>query len=153
MMEPSAGSLSEVVHVHAIASAQARLAAASTQGPVFDAALAAFEVTRLIAHEYSRRHTSSYPMWMYTVPAACDGRDALGFAPSAPDGPLLSAEDIDLDSSSEEAVADALADLAASIAGRLRAVAAQLDTPGDVAACEHAAGAADVLHGLLAKDT
>ena len=123
--------------MHAIASAQARLAAASTQGPVFDAALAAFEVTRLVAHEYSRRHTSSYPMWMYTVPAACDGRDALGFAPTAPDGPLLSAEDIDLDScSEEEAAADALADLAASIAGRLRATTAQLDIPGDVAACE-----------------
>jgi hypothetical protein len=152
-MEPSAGSLSEVVHVHAIASAQARLTAASTQGPVFDAALAAFEVTRLIAHEYSRRHTSSYPMWMYTVPAACDGRDALGFAPSTPDGPLLGAEDIDLDSGSEEAAADALADLAASIADRLRAVAAQLDTPGDVAACENAVGAADTLQGLLAKDT
>ena len=139
--------------MHAIASAQARLTAASSEGPVIDAALAAFEVTRVIAHEYSRRHTSAYPMWMYTVPAACDGRDALGFAPSAPDGPLLSAEDIDLDSGSEEEAADALADLAASIASRLRAMAAQLDTPGDVAACEHAADAADTLHGLLAKDT
>jgi hypothetical protein len=153
MMGPSAGSLSEVVHVHAIASVQARLAAASAQGPVLDAALAAFEVTKLIAHEYSRRHTSFYPMWMYAVPAACDGRDALGFAPSVSDGPLPSTEDIDLDSSSEEDAADALADLAASIAGRLRAVAAQLDTPGDVAACENAVGAADTLHGLLAKDT
>jgi hypothetical protein len=141
-----------VVHVHAIASVQARLTAASTQGPVFDAALAAFEVTRLIAHEYSRRHTSSYPMWMFTIPAACDGRDALGFAPSAPDGPILGADDIDLDSNSEDEAADALGDLAASLACRLRAMTAQLDIPADIAACESAAGAADTLHGLLVKD-
>jgi hypothetical protein len=87
---------------------------------------------------------------MWVIPPACEGRDALGSAPSMPPGPA--AAHADQEPASEEEAARILTGLAATLYARLQAPAISSAAPGDLQACIRAADAAGEIRELLAAD-
>ena len=109
-----------------------------------------FEAIRLTADAYSGRRTDQFVTWMAVIPPACEGRDAIGFAPSTPPDTAL---DIDLDGLSqltEDQALRELARLASSCVARLRELAPV--TLKDRAAIARAIEAAEEISGLLTED-
>jgi hypothetical protein len=138
--------------VKAIDAARAQVAAAVTVACVFGAAWDAFEVTRLVARAQGERATGGFAMWTLVLSPACDGRDALGLAPSTPEGPGLPIDLGDLDEFTGDQAAGMLADLAADVTGKLRTITPQLTSPGDTAACVRALQTGEEIRGLLSED-
>jgi hypothetical protein len=138
--------------VNPIESARTQIDAVDGLAEVFGAAWDAFEVIRLVADTYAEQVTDQYAMWMYVIPAACDGRDALGFAPSTASGLVAPARLGDLGGLTEGQSADALAGLADAVAARLDVLDERASTPKDALACNRAIGAARQIHRLLTED-
>ena len=109
----------------------------------FDEMLSAFD-------RYQRGSGSFYAALIMAGPAAADGRNTVGMAPSIPppgrdrpQRPEPAAEP------AAREVADSIADLAALTARKLRAAAAAATSPADFSACIDAAQYADEVHALM----
>ena len=125
-----------------------RLEEADTITSVLLAGWDAFELIQQLAAQYAGLLSSAYATWMWVVAPACEGRDALGSAPSMPPGPA--ARHPAPESASEEEAARTLAGLAATLSARLRDRGTSSAVPGDLEACMRAAGAAGEIRELLA---
>lgn len=133
-----------------IDAAHAQVSEATGTGPVLGAAWDAFEVIRLTANAYSSRHTPGFVTWMAVIPPACEGRDAIGFAPSNPPESALVIDPADLGELPEDQAAGKLAALAASCAATLSGLRPHIAK--DSAAITHAITAAEEISGLLTAD-
>jgi hypothetical protein len=138
--------------VKSLDAARAQIDTANSAPGVLGAAWDAFELTRLVARAYANRVAYAFAMWTPVIPPACDGRDALGFAPSTSPGPGLVHDLSDLGSTSEDQAADDLADLAVTVAAKLLAISAETVTARDTDAIARAVGCAEELRGLLSQD-
>jgi hypothetical protein len=138
--------------VNPIESARTQIDAVDGLAEVFGAAWDAFEVIQLVANTYADQVTDQYAMWMYAIPPACDGKDALGFAPSTPGGSVPAARLGDLGALTEDQSADALAGLADAVAAKLGVLDGRASTPKDALACTRAIGAARQIRKLLAEN-
>ena len=110
-----------------------------------------FELVRAVTGANADRASDMYPAFTFARGAAVSGRNAIAFAPSLPadctpwpDTPAPVAGDV-------YEVADAVAELASVLRGRLREAAGLAADPGDRVACEKAASAAARISRLLAK--
>jgi len=111
----------------------------------------AFELVRAVAGASADRAADLYPAFTLARGAAVSGRNAIALAPSMPvDSATLFAPSAPPEADVYE-VADALADLASALSGRLRETAELAADAGDRAACENAARDADRISELLAK--
>ncbi len=125
--------------------------AASLPG-VLAAGFDAFEAIRLLARGNEDRDPGLFAAFMMAADAAVDGREALTSCPSlplasAPQPAVIPAPGADLDD-----IADAMAGLAALLADFLSREAATAMIPGDQAACQEAAHAAETICQLMARD-
>jgi hypothetical protein len=131
----------------------ARVRGSSSVADLLDAAFDGFEVIRQVARACEDRVPELFAAFITAACTAVEGRNALNDAPSLPlsrTGPPLAvsvapAGDVDH-------IAGQLADLAAVLDRHLRQAAVGAETPGDRAACLHAAKAATQIHWLLAGD-
>jgi hypothetical protein len=129
---------------------EGRVVSAGTLGEALGACWAGFECVRRVADVYAGRVTGHFATWMSVVGPACDGRDAVGFAPSMPGAAAVLAGVPDLAGVAEDDAARKVAALAAALRERLRVVAGATRVPGDVEACARGAGAAAQIGGLFA---
>jgi hypothetical protein len=111
----------------------------------------AFELMRAVAGASADQAADMYPAFMFARGAAVSGRNAVAFAPSLPTDcaphpgiPEAVTRDV-------YEIADALAELASVLSGRLREAAALAADARDRAACESAASDAERISRLLAK--
>ena len=110
-----------------------------------------FELVRAVTGANAGQASDMYPAFTFARGAAVSGRNAIAFAPSLPadcapwrDTPAPVTGDV-------YEVADAVAELASILSGRLREAAALAADPGDRVACENAASDAERISRLLAK--
>jgi hypothetical protein len=110
-----------------------------------------FELVRAVTGANAGQAADMYPAFTFARGAAVRGRNAIAFAPSLPadgapwpDTPAPVAGDL-------YEVADAVAELASVLTGRLREAAGLAADPGDRAACENAASHAERISRLLVK--
>jgi hypothetical protein len=118
---------------------------------VLAASWQAFELVRAVTGANAGQAPDMYPAFTFARGAAVSGRNAIAFAPSlradcAPwrDTPSLVTGDV-------YEVADAVAELAFVLSGRLREEAGLAADRGDRVACENAASDAERISRLLAK--
>jgi hypothetical protein len=136
-----------------INSARAQIDAAVDLDAAFGAAWDVFELTRLVARSHAdSADRASFAMWMSVIPPACEGRDAIGFAPSTPPGPGLPSDPDQLEGISEDHAADTLAELAGACAVKLRAFGPRANAAEDTYASARAAEAAEEICGFLSMD-
>jgi hypothetical protein len=110
-----------------------------------------FELVRAVAGASADQAADMFPAFTFARGAAVSGRNAIALAPSMPaDSATLFAPLAPLEADVYE-VADAIADLASALSGRLREAAGLAGDAGDRAACENAARDADRINELLAK--
>jgi hypothetical protein len=126
------------------------LGSATEPADIISASWIAFECIRLCANGFADQVTDNFAAWVMAGAPACEGRDALGRAPSMPmavahAGPLPQIAAVD-----EDAAAELVGELATLVAQRLSAAARQATGPEDARACAQAAAAAAEIHGLLA---
>jgi hypothetical protein len=129
---------------------EGRLASAGTLPEALGACWAGFEYVRQVADVYVGPVTGHFATWMSAAGSACDGRDAIGFAPSMPAAAVVLAGPPDLAGMAEDEAAQVVAALAAALQERLRVVAGAVRVPGDVEACARAAVAAAEICELFA---
>lgn len=129
-----------------IAGAAAGLAAAGDVPGLLAAGWDAFEFARVAAEAAAGGLPDDYEALMFAAAAAAAGRDAVGFAPSMPVG---SAPGPGGPGPGAGVAADAIAALAAGLAGRMLAGARQAVLAGDKAAFEQAAQVAGSVRDLL----
>jgi hypothetical protein len=129
---------------------QARLLAAPTTAEIISAAWDAFEYIRLCANELAGRHTGNFPAWTSAAAPACEGRDALGRAPSVPRATGSYGTLSEIAETNENAVARRVGELAGLVHERLADTARQPAPPGDAEACLRASEAAAEIRGLFA---
>ncbi len=118
---------------------------------VLSASWQVFELVRAVASASADQAADMYPAFTFARGAAVSGRNAIAFAPSLPadyapwrDTPAPVTGDV-------YEVADAVAELASVLSGRLREAAGLAADPGDRVACENAASDAERISRLLAK--
>lgn len=118
---------------------------------VLSAGWQVFELVRAVTSASADQAGDMYPAFTFSRGAAVSGRNALVLAPSLPadcalwpDVPAPVTGDVD-------EVADAVADLASVLCGRLRDAAAIAADAGDRIACENAASDAEQVSRLLTK--
>jgi hypothetical protein len=110
-----------------------------------------FELARAVAGASVGQTADMYPAFTFARGAAVSGRNAIAFAPSLPaDHEPWSGVPAPVTGDVYE-VADAVAELASVLSGRLREAAGLAADPGDRVACENAAGDAERISRLLAK--
>src|ERR1700751_3017510 len=102
-----------------------------------------FELVRAVTGANAGQASDMYPAFTFARGAAVSGRNAIAFAPSlptdcAPWRGILSPVTGDV-----YEVADAVAELASILSGRLREAAALAAGPGDQVACKNAASDAE----------
>jgi hypothetical protein len=119
---------------------------------VMSASWVAFECIRLCANEFADQVTGNFAAWVMAGAPTCEGREALGRAPSMPmaaahRGPLPG----DGPGAGEEATARLVGELAALLEQRLGAVVRQAAVPEDARACQRAAEAAAEIRELFAE--
>jgi hypothetical protein len=124
-----------------------RIEEAGTITTVLGAGWDAFELIQQLAAQYAGHLSSLYATWMWVIAPACEGRDALGAAPSMPPGP--GAGHPTPESASEEEAARMLAGLAGTLSARLQTPMTDSAAPGDLQACMRAADAAGEIRKLL----
>ena len=110
----------------------------------------AFELIQQVAFAQAKQDPGAYATWMSVIPPACEGRDALGEAPSLSHCPSHELAPGAVDIGSGDEVAADLAALAAHLASRLRIMAEEVAGTGDRRALDRAAAAAEEVRGLLA---
>ena len=111
----------------------------------------AFEAIRLLARGNEHRDPSLFAAFMMAADAAVDGREAITTSPSIPPATRHQPAVSPATGASLDDVADAMADLAARLAGCLARTAAMAETSGDRAACEQGAHAAWQIRQLMAR--
>jgi hypothetical protein len=151
MVELSDQSPCEVVSMNAVDSARAQVEAADGLGAVFEAVWDAFDVISLVADRYASNVTDSFLTWMALIPPACEGRDAIGFAPSAPSGGAMVVDLGDLAPVPEQRAAHALKELSAVCAAKLRGLTTGQVAAANAAAATRALVAAEELRAILAE--
>jgi hypothetical protein len=114
----------EVVDMNAISSARAQVETADGLGTVFGAAWVAFEIIRLAADGVAGQDTEWVLTWTALIPPACEGRDAIGFAPSVPSGEAITIDLSDLAQTPEDQVMRLVRELATACAAKLRGLIA-----------------------------
>jgi hypothetical protein len=129
---------------------QARLLSASTPAEIIGASWDAFECIRLYADELAEQVTDNFPAWASAGAPACEGRDALGRAPSMPEAAASPGSLPGIAGASEHAAARLAGELAALLQHRLGTAAEQAAVPGDTEACLQASRAAAEILGLFA---
>ena len=133
--------------MQAIDRLNSRLEEAGTITTVLLAGWDAFDLIQQLAAQYAGLLSSAYATWMWVLAPACEGRDALGSAPSMPPGPA--AGHPAPEPASEEEAARILAGLAATLSARLQALRTSSAAPGDLQACIRAADVAGEIRELL----
>jgi hypothetical protein len=137
-----------VTQVKAIEMAGDRLTRAKDLEPVIAAAWEAFEIILAVSYQYGGRKSDWFATWMWAMSPACEGRDALGPAPSR-ESRRIRIGPGDLSAVSEDDAADASALLAAQLDEKLRAVTGHA-APADARACLRAAQSARELREIFA---
>jgi hypothetical protein len=135
--------------MNAIDLAHAQMESADGLGPVFGAVWVAFEVIRLASDEFGRQDTDWVLTWTALIPPACEGRDAIGFAPSVPSGEAVTIDLSDLAQVPEEQAMRLVRELAASCAAKLRGVIADSAAAADAVAAARAVVAAEEIRAVL----
>jgi hypothetical protein len=138
--------------MRAIDGTRTRLDAATSLASTLAAGWDAFELIGAVSADYADRVSGAFATWMSAIPPSCEGRDALGFAPSMPEDIAPAAERPDVRTVDEDQAADLLAELAAVLCQQLQAAAAQAVIPEDAKACQRGADAAAEIRELLAQD-
>ena len=133
--------------MQAIDRLNSRLEEASTITTILLAGWDAFDLIQQLAAQYAGLLSSAYATWMWVLAPACEGRDALGSAPSMPPSPA--AGHPAPEPASEEEAARILAGLAATLSARLQALRTSSAAPGDLQACIRAADVAGEIRELL----
>jgi hypothetical protein len=136
--------------MNAFEAIEGRLASAGTLREALGASWAGFECVRQVADVYAARVTGHFATWMSVVGPACEGRDAVGFAPSMPGAAAVMAGLPDLAGVAEDDAARMVAAVAAALQERLRVVGGAARVPGDAEACARAADAAAEIRRLFA---
>ena len=110
-----------------------------------------FELVIAIAAVSADQSADLYPAFTFARGSAVSGRNAIAFAPSMPAcyAPSGTAEPVTGDTYQ---IAEAVAELASALSARLRDAAGRAADAGDRTACEAAAGHADQISELLARD-
>ena len=110
-----------------------------------------FELVIAVAAASADQSADMYPAFTFARGSAVSGRNAIAFAPSMPAcyAPSGAGEPATGD---VYEVADAVAGLASALSARLRDAAGHAADAGDRTACEVAAGHADQISELLARD-
>lgn len=139
--------------MNAIDSARAQVEMADGVGPVFGAAWDAFDLISLVADRYAEKVTSWFVTWMALIPPACEGRDAVGFAPSVPPCGGTATDLGDLTQAPEDNALHALAELAAACAVKLSDAAADAVSGADASAAARALVAAEEIRGILRESS
>ena len=110
-----------------------------------------FELVRAVTGANAGQAADMYPAFTFARGAAVSGRNAIAFAPSLPADhepwpgiPAPVTGDV-------YEVADAVAELASVLCGRLREAAGLTADPGDRVACENAANDGERISRLLTK--
>lgn len=131
--------------------ASQRLLGADGIPGVLSAGWEIFELVIAVAAASADQSADMYPAFTFARGSAVSGRNAIAFAPSMPAcyAPCGTPEPVTGD---VYQVADAVAGLASALSARLRDAAGQAADAGDGAACENAAGHADQITELLARD-
>jgi hypothetical protein len=129
-----------------VAGVTAGLAGAGDVPGLLAAGWDAFEFARAAAEAAAEGLPEDYAALMFAAAAAAAGRDAVGFAPSMPAGP---APGPDGPGPGAGVAADAIAALAAGLAGWMLTGARQAVLAGDRAAFEQAAREAGSVRDLL----
>jgi hypothetical protein len=129
-----------------------RLLGADSVPDVLSAGWDAFEVLRAGSAAGADRSADMYPAFTFARGAAVSGRNAVAFAPSMPvDHAVLRDAQVP-DTSDVYGAAEAMAGLASALSTRLRDAARLAVGAGDHAACVEAAGHAEQIRELLARD-
>jgi hypothetical protein len=102
-----------------IDSARAQVEASDGLGPALRAVWWAFELISLTANGYAGQDTDWVLTWMALIAPACEGRDAIGFAPSVPSGEAITIDLAELTGAAEKRAAYALRNLAAICVAKL----------------------------------
>jgi hypothetical protein len=127
-----------------------RLLAASESTDIISASWFAFECIRLCADEFADQATGHFATWVTAAAPACEGRNALGRAPSMP----AAADHPDslprIAVAGEDAAARLVGELAALLEERLSDAARQATAPEDTKACARAKEAAAEIRELFA---
>jgi hypothetical protein len=139
-----------VVAAEDIGVLRARLSAAGTVADTLAVAWDIFELVQTVANGCADRDPGVFAAFLFTAAAACEGRDAAGFAPSIPDVPGISVDQPGWDAASTAEIAGQVAALMAVLGRRLELAAGQAADPGDRRACVHAARQAGQIRALLA---
>jgi len=137
--------------VNQIELARHRLLGADGVPGLLSAGWEIFELVIAVAAASADQSADMYPAFTFARGSAVSGRNAIAFAPSMPacyapsgtPGPVTG--DV-------YQVADAVAGLASALSARLQDAAGHATDAGDCAACELAAGHADQISELLARD-
>jgi hypothetical protein len=127
-----------------------RLLSAGTVPEALGAGWAAFEWVRVIADSFAVRGTAHFVTWLSVVSPACEGRDAVGFAPSMPGAAAGLAGPPDLAGAGEAEAAVMIAGLTVTLRERLHVAAGAAREPGDVDACVRGSVAAAEIGELFA---
>ncbi len=131
--------------------ASQRLLGAGGVPGVLSAGWEIFELVIAVAAASVDQSADMVPAFTVARGSAASGRNAIAFAPSMPTGYAPSGTPEPVTGDVYE-VADAVAGLASALSARLRDAAGHAADAGDSAACENAAGHADQISKLLARD-
>ena len=135
-----------------VAVARQRAEGAGGLADLLAAAWDAFGVISSVCWACEKRADELFTAFMLAGVAADEARLVLASAPSLPAGPAGAEVGPVHVGGPVEVVADAVAELARVLSGRLVAVAAGAADPGDQEACRDAAGGADRAVQLLSRD-
>lgn len=137
--------------MNAIDSARAQVEAADGLGPAFGALWDAFDVISLAAEGNAEKDTEWFLTWMALIPPACEGRDALGFAPSIQPGGRTAVGSDDLTRIPEDLAKRSAAELARACAAKLPELAT-VPVIADATAARRALVAAEEICEILRDD-
>jgi hypothetical protein len=126
------------------------LLSASELPEIISASWAAFECILTYADEFADQVTANFATWMTAGAPACEGRDALGRAPSMPAVGAYPSSFPRIAAAGEEAAAQLVGELAALLEERLGAAVRMSAAPEDAMACARAAEAAAEIRELFA---
>ncbi|MBV9449985.1 MAG: hypothetical protein JO345_29255 [Streptosporangiaceae bacterium] len=118
---------------------------AGTLGACWDA----FELIQQVAGKYVDPDSDLFYAFLSAMTTACEGRDAVGFAPSMPSGVGLAVAPLSPGDVPSDDAADIIAQLASQLTSKLTGAAALPCTPGDRQAFQRAAASAAEIRDLL----
>jgi hypothetical protein len=109
-----------------------------------------FGLVQALADDRADQNPSMFAAFMFAAESAKEGKDAIGWAPSAPIMTGMGGDHLGRGPEDPDELADSLAGLASELSVALVAAARQASDPGDRRACEQAACQASRIGELLA---